>query len=58
MQPSKKTGKTLKLSEEKKQAQLCKKLRLRRHLLHKRRAWPRRLALAGPSAWQDYLPII
>ena len=29
-----------------KQAQLCNKLRLRRHLLHKRQAWPRRLALA------------
>ena len=32
------------------QAQLCNKLRLRHHLLHKRRAWPRRLALAGPLA--------
>ena len=38
-----------------KQAQLFNKLRLRRHLLHKRRAWPRRLALAGPSAWQGFL---
>ena len=33
-----------------KQAQLCNKLRLRRHLLHKRWAWPRRRALNGPSA--------
>ena len=32
------------------QARLCNKLRLRRHLLHKRWAWPRRLALNGPSA--------
>ena len=29
-----------------KQAQLCNKLRLRRHLLHKHWAWPRRLAPA------------
>ena len=35
---------------EEEQAQLCNKLRLRRHLLHKRRAWPRRRALNGPSA--------
>ena len=38
----------------KKQAQLCNKLRLRRHLLHKRCAWPRRLALAGPSARRGF----
>ena len=37
-----------------KQAQLCNKLRLRRHLLHKRWAWPRRLALAGPSARRGF----
>ena len=36
-----------------KQAQLCNKLRLRRHLLHKCRARPRQLAL-GPAR----LPII
>ena len=41
-----------------KQAQLCNKLRHRRHLLHKSWAWPRRLAHAGPSARRGYLPIV
>ena len=36
------------------QAQLFNKLRLRRHLLHKRRAWPCRLALAEPSARRGF----
>ena len=38
------------LASSLKQAQLCNKLWLCRHLFHKRWAWPRRLALAGPSA--------
>ena len=37
-----------------KQAKLCNKLRIRRHLLHKRRAWPRRLTLTGPLAWRGF----